>query len=331
MTLPGDWLHGIAVRYLDPVTVDRFIAPAVADLQYEVATAGPDGWNRWVVRCRGDAAVLCLVVHCLLWRMPVRGLIAVFLLGSIGGALAIIMASSTSIGPAPLLAFLVMAVATVAVLRFMRLGQNYRQAFLNCGGVGLIMGLTLAGWFVFVGNPSNRPWFLYARSLSFLAACVGLGSALVAAVAWKPAAEAEPIFRLRCIQVLSGCAVFGLAYSLIGFLSASPARLLLVLSWTAFLACFFAAVSLTLYLPVLLTVRRFIHHRLLIAMMGAVLFPIPMMGLPFLQGRLTSHVSVWFRSPPQTFLLAALPYALGGAVLGWLLSRRQPEQAPVKS
>jgi hypothetical protein len=89
---------------------------------------------------------------------------------------------------------------------------------------------------------------------------------------------------------------------------------------------FFAAVSSTLYLPALLTVRRVIRYRVTVAMIGAILFPIPLMGIPFLQGRGPSYARMLFQLPVWEFLAVALPYLLGGVVLGWLLAKPQHEQ-----
>jgi hypothetical protein len=82
-----------------------------------------------------------------------------------------------------------------------------------------------------------------------------------------------------------------------------------------------------LYLPALLAARRVIHYRLPVAMIGAILFPIPLMGIPFLQGRVGSYARMLFQLPVWEILAVALPYLLGGVVLGWLLAKRQHEQA----
>ena len=154
-----------------------------------------------------------------------RRFFVVFLLGSAGGALAITIASSTRVGPASMIVFLATAVVSVVVLRFMRLGPNYKQAFLNCMGVGIIMTFAFFGWIIVMTKSAHLPWYAYVLILSFLTACVSLGSALAAAVVWNPPVETQPIFRLRCIQILTGCAVFAGADILIVLLRSGGANL----------------------------------------------------------------------------------------------------------
>jgi hypothetical protein len=327
MTLPGNWLCRVAARYLDPATIQALIEPTVADLQYEVTEAGSHPGRRALALYRGYVSGMYLVGYCLIRRLSMRSLLAVFLLGSAGGALAITIASSTRIGPASMIAFLATAVTSVAVLRFMRLGPSYKQAFLNCMGIGLIMTFAFFGWIIVMTPGAHPPWYAYALILGFLTACVGLGSALAAAVVWNPRIDTQPIFRLRCIQILTGCTVFAGADILIVLLRGGHAHLLSELSWAAFSVLFFTAVSSILYLPALLAARRVIHYRLPVAMIGALLFPIPLMGIPFLQGRGRSYARMLFQLPGWEILAVALPYLLGGVVLGWLLAKRQREQA----
>ncbi len=327
MTLPGNWLYRVARRNLDPFTIQALVEPTVADLQYEVFEAGSHHGRRLVALCRGYFAVVCLVGYCLIRRLSMRRLLSVLLLGSAGGALAITIDLSTRIGPAPMIAFLATAVTSVAVLLFMRLNLSYTQAFFNCMSIGLIMVLTFFGWAIIRNDTTHLPWYGYPLVLSFLTACVGLGSALAAAVIWNPPVETQPIFRVRCIQILTGCTVFAGADILIVLLRGESTNLFSALSWAAFSILFFAAVSSILYLPALLAVRRVIRYRLPIALTGAILFPIPLMGIPFLQGRGLSYAKTFLQLPVWEFLAVALPYLLGGIVLGWLLAKPQHEQA----
>jgi hypothetical protein len=213
----------------------------------------------------------------------------------------------------------------------MRLGPNYKQAFLNCMGVGILMTFSFFGWIVLTNKSGHPPWYAYVLILSFLIACVSLGSALAAAVVWRPPVETQPGYRLRCLQILTGCAVFAGADFLMVLLRSGGANLLYELSWAAFSILFFVAVTSTLYLPVLLAAHRIIQRRLPVAMIGAVLFPVPLMGIPFLQGRGALYASILLQLPVWEFVAMALPYLLGGVVLGWLLSEHQHEQAPAYS
>ena len=106
--------------------------------------------------------------------------------------------------------------------------------------------------------------------------------------------------------------------------------------WTAatvrfaiFLGFFFAAVAVTVHLPVLLAAQRRIgasSTRPSLALLGALLFPVPLLGFQLFQGHL---ISSWrfFAAHPGTLALVALPYVIAGAVLGWLLAERRPSRA----
>lgn len=199
-------------------------------------------------------------------------------------------------------------------------------------GIGLLMMLPLTGWLDLVRVPGRLAvWYLYALSWGFMIVCVGFFSAMAAAVVWTPPAGTRPILRTRCIQILSGCTVFGVANILIALLWSGGAHMGWAWTWTAFLFFFLAVVSWIVYLPLLLTARRVIRVRLPVVVIGAVLFPIPMLGVPYLQGRGPAYAKMLFGLPVSEFLKIALPFVLGGAVLGWLLATRRPEDARLAS
>ncbi len=260
-----------------------------------------------------------------------RSLLVVFVLGTVGAASAIITAKSTTFGPAPIGAILVVAAVSVAILRFMRLGLTYRQAFLNCMGIGLLMMVLLSGWLDFVEVSDRLPWYLYALSWGFMIVCVGFFGAMAAAVVWTPPAGRRSILRTRCIQILSGCTVFSVANILVAPLSSGGAHLGWALTGTAFFFFFLAVVSWIVYLPLLLTVRLVIRARLPVAVIGAVLFPIPMLGVSYLQGRGPAYAKMLSELPVSRFLAIALPFVLGGAALGWLLATDRSEVARAAS
>lgn len=325
MKPPGGWLYTIAEQHLDAESVHSLIAPTIADLQYELAEAGPHWLSRTAALCRGYVAVVRLVTHSQ-WKPPMRNLLVVLLLGAVGAVSAITVASSTRVGPAPLAAVLIVAAISVAVLRFMRLNLTYRQAFLNSVGIGLLTLVPFTAWTVREAGTVGIPWYAYPLVLGFIVFCVGSGSALAAAVAWEPPVGRRPVLRTISIQILTGCGVFAVAHFVIGFLWAGGANLAAVLGWTAFRFFFFAAVASVLYVPIILVVGRLIRVRLPMAVVGAALFPIPLLGLPFLQGRGSSYARWLSGLSALEFVVNALPYVLAGAALGWLLATRRPEQ-----
>lgn len=325
MRAPGGWLYRIAEQHLDAESVQSLIAPTIADLQYEFGKAGPHRGSRTLALCRGYIAVVRLAIHSR-WRPPTRSLLVVFFFGVVGAVSAITTASTTRIGPAPLAAVLSVAVVSVAVLRLMRLGLTYRQAFLNCVGIGLLMMVPWAAWHVRDAGMVGVPWYAYPLILGLVALCVGSGSALAAAVVWEPPVGTRPVLRTTAIQILTGCGVYALANVLAWLLRGNGANPVLMVGRTAFGFFFFAAVASVLYVPVLVVASRLIRVRLPIAVMGAALFPIPMLGIPFLQGRVAFYARWLSRLPALDLIVVALPFVLGGAVLGWMVATPRPDR-----
>jgi hypothetical protein len=332
MNLPGTWLLALSARLLDQEVIESAVVPTLADLQYEALGAGGNAWRRWLALARGYCAIVRLLFrHGLIWRSPMRRLITVLVLGGVGSALLVEILSVSSPGPAGFGAFFLMAVLTPVVLRLLNAGSSYRQMFGNCMGVGMMMATVFFGWIALVDHPSRLPWHAYLLAYLFLT-CVALGSALAAAAAWKPAAGGEAVYRRRMLHVVAGAATFTACYSVVGLwvgYARGPYGVPNTMSFAAFLGLFFAAVSVAVYLPVLLGARRLIgglRARPLLAILGAVLFPIPLLAFPLLQGRLGS-TWLFLLHNPGTLLRVSLPYVLAGAVLGWLLA--EPRAAPL--
>ncbi len=68
-----------------------------------------------------------------------------------------------------------------------------------------------------------------------------------------------------------------------------PYRVPTTLSVAVFLGFLFAAISIAVYMPVLLGARRVVQAmraRLVLSMLGAALFPLPLLALPLLQGQI---------------------------------------------
>ena len=255
-----------------------------------------------------------------------RRLLIVLALGIVGSALLMEVSSLSTIGPVKISGFFLMAVLTPIVLRILGVGSSYQQMFVNCMGTGMIMGTVQWTWIVFVDSPSPKPWYAYPLSYVFLAGCIAVGSAFAAPAAWKPAPRNEPAYRRRMLDIVNSAGTFFVCYSAVYLWTGSsgPKRVFGILSWAAFLAFFFASVSIAIYLPVLLTTGRALgtfRTRLPLAFVGAMLFPIPLLVFPFLQGRLGS-TWLFLAQNPGTILWVSLPYVVAGAVLGWWMAER---------
>jgi hypothetical protein len=327
MTLPGDRLLAFARWFLDEDAVSSSVEPTLADLQFEFQRADGHVGRQQLVLLRGYVAIVRLLLwHGLIWRSPMRRLLTVLVLGLLGSALLGEILSLAPGGPAGLSAFFIMAVLTPIVLRILHPGGSYRHSFVSCLSVGLMMSAVLLGWvFANAALRTPPPWYAYVLSSLFTAGCVAAASALAASVASRPMPEST--VRRRMVRVAVSAIVFAACYAInylwAAILPLPTARILGLFGWVSFLAFLFAAVSIVVYLPVLLGVQRVVSvplRRTVLTMLGALLFPVPLLVLPFLQGRLDSTLR-FLAGDPGALMFVCLPYVLAGAVLGWLLAQ----------
>lgn len=226
--------------------------------------------------------------------------------------------ATRSAGPPRLAPLVLIGVLTPVALRVFRLGKTYRQMFSTCFIVGLVVGLAFLGRLLWQtkGASSIQDYVLLAV---FLLVCVFFGSALAAAAAWKPAkgAASKPYqLALAVLQAGSVFVVFELAVR--AWTVRDVPGLVQAMGWAVFLGLFFLAVASTVHLPLILSARRLLS-RPLSAVLGAMLFPVPLLGLPLLQGRVFSYWA-YLMAHPGELALAIVPCSVAGAVLGALLS-----------
>jgi hypothetical protein len=85
MNVPGVRLLGFMARLLDPVDVRALVEPTIADLQHEVYVAGGTPWTVGAAYLRVFAALVRLLMQPgLVWRSPMRGVLAVVGLALVG-------------------------------------------------------------------------------------------------------------------------------------------------------------------------------------------------------------------------------------------------------
>lgn len=332
MNLPGTWLLALSRRHLDEKVVESIVVPTIADLQHEALDAGDHVLARGLALVRGYAAILRLLFwHGLVWRSPMRRLVSVLVLGGAGAALVIFLDSimETRVGLGAL--FLVGMLASVA-WRVLNLGGSYRRIFVSCLSAGVIVATALCVWLALPHNRLPHSWLAYVEFFASLVGSVGLASALIAAVASRSAEGNAPAYQYRLRLVAVAAAAFAACFivrTLIGGPQARPFWLAVVMpTYAAFVAFFFALFAFAVYLPVMIGARRVLPRlgaRLPLAAIGAALFPIPLLGIPLLQ----PPPSPWhFALPPPGMLLwMSFPYVIAGAVLGWLLAERPHQSA----
>lgn len=323
MTQPGSRAFAILARWVDANLLNSVVAPTVADLQHEVQ-GSDNSWRRRLALTRGYVAIGRLLLwHGLIWRSPMRTMLMVAVLGLAGAALLVEMFSVTTSGPAQISPFFLMAVLAPIAMRLVIGVNTRRKMFVNCLAVGTVMSVVFLAWFAIVKNPSRAPWYAYAPGLGFLLGCVALTSAIIAIVTTKAEAAGRSNVRGNLLGVVASAGTFGICYSLVNLLlhRRSGFGALNTVSWGLFLSFFFVLVSVLIYLPILASSRRVLHQqaRATLAVLGAVLFPIPMLAFPFLQGRLETVARLLLQDH-VALVLTALPYVLAGATLGWLIA-----------
>ncbi|HEY2433146.1 MAG TPA: hypothetical protein VGI12_10780 [Vicinamibacterales bacterium] len=147
---------------------------------------------------------------------------------------------------------------------------------------------------------------------------------MIAIVTASPESPDGRNHRGRMLDVLVSAATFAICYSLVGSLrhhSTGGFGILNSVSWGVFLGFFFVLVSAVVYLPILVSSRRLFdpRSRVPLAVVGAFLFPVPMLAFPLLQGRLEPVGRLLLRDP-VTLVSTAFPYVIAGAILGWLIA-----------
>ena len=332
--LSGNWLVKLSAKFLDAAAVRSLVEPTIADLQHEVAQAGRDVSRARSAKLRGYSAVARLLfTNSFLWRTPMRRMFTVVILGWVGAALFYLLMFRYASGRFSLMTpFLLMAMATPIVLRQMNLATTFRAAFVNCLGVGVLMGTALYSLVIWKASATwsrPQPWYAFVVTYAFLMACIAVGSALAAAASVRPPVNANG-FQRTLRHVATGCIAYALCDAALrlssGFDVASA------LGWAFLLGFYFACVSLVVYVPVLLGARRLVPQTVMLAFVGALLCPVPVLAFAALQGRFQSSWTHWLQTP-SSLAWSALPYLVGGAVLGWLLAAqsRQAVQPPLPS
>jgi len=328
MTGPHGWIFRAAGRCLESTAVEACLLPTVADYQYELATASGAA-QRLVAHVRGYLALVALMAVCLLRGGPMRNVMVESGAGLALGVAAGVVAVS-GVGPAVMLVFLVVAILGVLLLRSLGQGQTYWRAFRHGLVVGLPVVFVCTGWVL--ADPRVHPSTLgILAGLSLVTACGVATSAVAAFLVWTPPVDAPSVGRRRCMDVLWAATVLALTFSLTWPLVFPQATVLRTAGVATLLFGVTVGVFGAVYLPVLVTAHRVVSRPSWVAILGALLFPIAMLALPFLQGRMLSTLTQWSQGPAWTYVLLALPYVAGGALLGWLLATREPQRSGTAS
>jgi len=227
-------------------------------------------------------------------------------------------------------------VLTCIGLRVFHPAASIRQTAIGCFGIGMMMLAARIVWFV-----SNQPVLSQQplRLVRFVAvewSVAALGSALAAFAVWKPsgAISGGAVARVRGWSLALLCSGVAFAVAYVG-VSLRFAPNLSELAASAGLSVFvffhrYVWIALAVYLPVMLVGQRFLRHRAWMVAAGVVLFPVPMVVMAPLSFQTLPLSVLWrmFHQHPGSALLMALPYIVGGALLGWMLGKGNAAAPP---
>src|SRR4051812_17548901 len=97
MTSPESRMFSVLARCVDSDLLESVVAPTIADMQFEIQSTG-NPWRRGLAHARGYVAIVRLLLwHGLIWRSPMRALLAVVVLGILGAALLVETLSATTL------------------------------------------------------------------------------------------------------------------------------------------------------------------------------------------------------------------------------------------
>jgi hypothetical protein len=263
-------------------------------------------------------------------------LLATLLLGAAGSGLLVTAFSHTNKGPIQIAPFFLLAVVTPLVLRAFRLGGSYRQMFAGCAGVGIMMAVTAYVWVVLDPHSAalRIPLIGHLWRLVVLFALVLFGSALAAKLAWKTFTPTRAVSGQVMAALLAGYGAFAVV-SFIRGLWYSYARadwFLVNASFSVLEAFYFAVLSVVLIIPLLIVGRRRLPRPAPLAILAAVLFPLPLVAELFLWRGSREVAALWnlLASSPAGFAARTLPWLVAAGVLGWCLGVLRPETVPLR-
>ena len=340
----GSLLLRFSKTVFDDDTLRCVVTPTLADLQHEVESAGPSWPRRSLAYLRGCAGLSrVLVTQLVIGRLLMRRWVTVLALGIVGAALLVgLYMPGVRLRLLPGIAawiapFLLPAIVIPVVLRRLGLGKNFRQMFVNCAAVGTTMMGAFFLWVLFVVAPHPRLSYPSTLGLVFVLGCIVFLSALTATLSAERTGGGESRPRTAFRNLIWSAVAFGISYAVFQLrlvvynaarfsVEQSAGFAIQIVCTAVFLAFFFAAVEGVVYYPVMLTLRRLSTNRLLLAIVGGVLFPIPWEVYALVRQDPHLHMLPMLMNPLAAIVPLFLPLVIGGAVFGWTLASRREDQ-----
>jgi hypothetical protein len=338
----GEPLWGATVaRVLARIaSADRYsdlIVPTLADLQYEAARA-ESGFSRCYTVARAYLALVrVLVVPYPARRSKMERLIKIAAVGVVSSVALVLLESRMMralveewIGRQPgnfaITALVAVMVPSGLAVRGLRLAPTFRAAFLAAFMIGVMTLSSLMFWIMFVDSPTTLRLDNVLGALAMITGFSALGGLFAAAVIWTPSEDSAhgTAAWLRQCCVALGIAAIALALTaVVAVLVSQPLSLRVIadsIHWSTFRGLWFLLIGLVIYVPLLTVIRRAVRRSVPLAVIGALLFPIPLWTMSLASGHPQLQYDLWFRSPGRAFLFSVLPHLVAGAVLGWRLA-----------
>jgi hypothetical protein len=317
---PDRRLYRALARLVDASTFEHVITPIFADLDHELHHA-----TRTVDRT--SACMRCLAALARVWLSgnlgsPLVQRVTVVFGIAVAGMVLVLWSVSTRHFSPPFLVFLGMAIVGPILLRVCHAGRTYRQMFINCVIVSLVMVITLVTYY----SASAREFSL-ERTLGAFAVLSAWATAMCTILALFVSDRSTR----NTLGARVGSAL--LAGTLVWLACLVPSidrqdvfeTRLFVGLWLQ--ALMFASFALVFHIPLLFAASRALHGRWTLALVGGILCISPMLAQDYLAGEFGPD---WFfgEYAPKTsaeglarFARDAWPYCLSTAAVGWSFGR----------
>lgn len=319
MSLPGDRLYRVLVKWSSDRAIREVIEPTIADLQHEVREAGHRALPRWTARCRGYGALIrALLIHGVDSGTPIRSAVSILVIGIAGGALYAWTRGTVKDPRIIQSALLYPMCAAPIALRLGGSGMSYRRTFAGLVSVGLLMW-TMSGGFVHTSVGS--PWVNRALAISINVCVVATLSALGAAAVWTPPSGMVPLVRRIVLGVFASAVATTGTYFVSVWLSGGRPEHAWIATLPFYASMFAVPIALT-SLPLLLLAHRWIRTHAGLALMGGLLSPVAMVVVLYLDTGSAAAVIKCLQDAPAASALMTVPFVFGNGVLAWSLPAR---------
>jgi hypothetical protein len=323
--LPGERLHRWLSSHVDSVTMRELIDPTVADLQHEVALAGASLSRRLLAIGRGYASLGRLLLgYGLRWNGVLRRWAVVLGLSVFGGFLMNASRQQHLDGRIVSSAFLLPMFLTPVVLRLSGAADSSRRLMTAAVAAGMLM------W-IFTEHSISSPGVGLARTtvrLSALLVMVSAFASIGVAMVHEPRTLKAAVLRRGVLAMAGGALTTTITFIIAVVLPRGEFPVQFVAAMAPFYVALFAALLLPAGAIVAAAAWRGVRQPAALAAIGALSFPLGVLASTLVDGS-PSEIWAHLLTEPTMVFWRALPFVLGGLVLGWAQGQEQVPKVPV--